>query len=161
MRLHLRSITTGCNFTLSTIDIFLLLRVSLGVVTFLMELNKKMHSYFRVYARLLLSARRQLMTGSFLSSFGIFHARLRIGPGGGGRKKDSEMLARALKDRRNVKSRKKPEGYRYAGEVKQNRNETVKRRFDGTSIKARDDGKRENLFIGKEFIFVEHVPRSR
>lgn len=48
-----------------------------------------------------------------------------------------------LRDRRNAKSRKKNEGYRYAGGVKQNRNETVKRRFDGTPIKARDD---ENLF---------------
>lgn len=48
------------------------------------------------------------------------------------------------------KKRKKPEkneGYRYAGGVKQNRNETVKRRFDGTPIKARDDGRRENLFV--------------
>lgn len=62
----------------------------------------------------------------------------------GEKKRGFGWRARALKDRRNVK---KTGGYRYAGEVKQNRNETVKRRFDGTSIKAWDDGRRENLFV--------------
>jgi len=50
------------------------------------------------------------MIGFFLSSSGIFHARLRIGPGGDGRREKKglgEARARALKDRRNVKSRKK------------------------------------------------------
>lgn len=67
-----------------------------------------MHPYFRVCARLLLSTRRQLMTESFLSSSGISHARLRIGPGGGDGKK-KRIRRRALARVKGSKKRKKPE----------------------------------------------------
>lgn len=112
-----------------------------------------MRSYLLASVRVLPSSAR-LMTGSFLSSLSIFHARLRIGPGAGDRQQwegaegrgPARRWGAAGGSRRSVKSLKKTKEYRYAGEVKQNRNETVKRRFDGTPIKARG-GRRENLFV--------------
>jgi hypothetical protein len=65
--------------------------------------------------------------------------------GDGGADGFGDARVKGSKERK--RPEKKPEEYRYAGEVKQNRNETVKRRFDGAPIKARDDGRPENLFV--------------
>lgn len=126
--------------------------------------------YFRVCARLLLSARRQLMTGSFLSSSGIFHARLRIGPGGAdGRKKRTRRRARsrALKDRRNVKSWKKTRGLSICGWSKTESkwdSETSLWRYVDQSARRRH--RRENLSVRNSSSFstflalLDYQPQS-